>query len=180
MKQNFPPLHLRPLEITYIKTRPRRPRLNLSNPLDLRSDEKRYSCKISSPSPRDGRSLRQQKEAYGATLQSETLISKPWTCLESGRTRDETRVKVSAVAATVLMPFHHKIKTAAAPPSVLPGRLFSRVGGNSHHQSCKQPGGGIGDTLSSTIAQVEQDEVEDGLCPGDLVFIYLFISTLGR
>lgn len=84
----------------------------------------------------------------------------------------------SAVAATVLMPFHHKIKTAAAPPSVLPGRLFSRGGG--HHQSRKQPGGGIGDTLSSTIAQVEQDEVEGGLCPGDLVFIYLFIPTLGR
>lgn len=83
----------------------------------------------------------------------------------------------SAVAATVLMPFHHKIKTAAAPPSVLPGRLFS---GGGHHQSRKQPGGGIGDTLSSTIAQVEQDEVEGGLCPGDLVFIYLFISTLGR
>lgn len=70
-----------------------------------------------------------KKKLMGATLQRETLISKPWTCLEPGRTRDETRAKGSAVAATVLMPFHHKIKTAAAPPSVLPGRLFSRGGG---------------------------------------------------
>lgn len=102
MKQNFPLLHLRLLEITYIKTRLRRPTRNLANPLYLRSDEKRYSCKISSPSPRDGRSLRQQKEAYGATLQRETLISKPWTCLESGRTRDETRAKRSERPDAVL------------------------------------------------------------------------------
>lgn len=53
---------------------------------------------------------------------------------------------------TVLMPFYHRLKTAAALSSVLPGRLFS--GGKSRHQSYKQPGGVACDTLSSTIAQV--------------------------
>lgn len=116
---------MRPPEITYIKTRLCRPSHNLTNPLDLRSDEKRNSCKISSPSPRDGRSLRQQKEAYGATRQRETLISKPWTCLESGRTRDETRVKRSNRPAAVFLFFYHRLKTAAALQNVLQGTLFS-------------------------------------------------------
>lgn len=60
----------------------------------------------------------------------------------------------------VLLPFYHRLKTAAALQSVLPGRLFSGVGGGwvggqkNSHQSHKQPGGGVCDTLSSTMVQV--------------------------